>query len=93
MRYLYSNMRNRVVIKNLLTPRILQIFIDIGNYVRSLNAYKKIVIEFNKISVEDLIAMEVRFNQIFENEHNENIQMETFAISKLKHYTLARTIG
>lgn len=68
MRYLYSNVRNRVDIKNLLTPRILQIFIDIGNYVRSLNAYKKIVIEFNKISLEDLIAMEVRFKQIFESE-------------------------
>ena len=59
LRFLYSNQRNRGMVKTLFTPRLLQIFIDVGNYVRSLNSYKKIMLEFNHMNVDDLTMMKV----------------------------------
>lgn len=61
LRFLYSNQRNRGLVKTLFTPRLLQIFIDVGNYVRSLNSYKKIMLEFNHMNVDDLTMMKVSF--------------------------------
>lgn len=67
LRYLASIMRNRAVFKQIFVPRLLQIFIDIGNYNKALNAYKRLVEEFNHIEPEDLLCMQESLKQLQEN--------------------------
>lgn len=64
LRFLYSNQRIRALVKRLFTPRLLQIFIDVGNYVRSLTNYKPIMVAFNRMNTDDLKAMEVFYSVV-----------------------------
>ena len=43
LRFLYSTEKNRAVFKNLFPPDIFANFIDIGNYVYDINAYRPVV--------------------------------------------------
>ncbi|KAM3134480.1 hypothetical protein pb186bvf_013446 [Paramecium bursaria] len=57
MRYVASTSKSRAIFKQIFIPRLLQIFIDIGNFVRSIQSYKKIVEEYRKIEKHDIEYM------------------------------------
>jgi len=47
LRYLFSMERNRKVFKRLFPPDLFALFIDIGHYNTSLNAYADVVAHFD----------------------------------------------
>lgn len=54
LRFLFSMERNRQLFKRLFPPDLFEKFIDIGHYVRDLNAYKPLVDKITTLTEEDI---------------------------------------
>ncbi|CAD8137081.1 unnamed protein product [Paramecium octaurelia] len=87
LRYLASLNRHRHIFKQLFIPRLLQQFIDIENFNKTLNAYKKLVDDFNQIEPEDLLCMQETLQQSAENFYMQN------TIKKIGNYEILEQIG
>lgn len=57
LRFLFSMERNRQLFKRLFPPDLFEKFIDIGHYVRDLNAYKLLVDKISTLSEEDIAVI------------------------------------
>ncbi|KAK2562007.1 Serine/threonine-protein kinase Nek10 [Acropora cervicornis] len=55
--FLFSMERNRQLFKRLFPPDLFEKFIDIGHYVRDLNAYKLLVDKISTLSEEDIAVI------------------------------------
>ncbi|XP_078355562.1 serine/threonine-protein kinase Nek10-like, partial [Oculina patagonica] len=54
LRFLFSMERNRQLFKRLFPPELFEKFIDVGHYVRELNAYKPLVDKISTLTEEDI---------------------------------------
>ncbi|EDO46234.1 predicted protein, partial [Nematostella vectensis] len=54
LRFLFSMERNRQLFKRVFPPKLFEKFIDVGHYVRDLNAYKGLVEQVNHLPEEDI---------------------------------------
>lgn len=54
LRFLFSIEKNRKIFKVLFPPKLLGIFIDIGNFVKNYLKYKNLADSFNQIPQEDI---------------------------------------
>ncbi|XP_074840528.1 serine/threonine-protein kinase Nek10 isoform X2 [Carettochelys insculpta] len=54
LRFLFSMERNRHLFKRLFPTDLFEIFIDIGHYVRNINAYEELVFKLNSLLEDEL---------------------------------------
>jgi len=67
LRFLFSMERNRQLFKRLLPPLLFEKFIDVGHYVKDLDAYTVLVDKLNDLPIGDLEAIKEKFDGINQN--------------------------
>lgn len=67
LRYLFSIEKNRKNFKTIFPPRLFGIFIDIGNYVKSISKYEVILNEINKLNEKEIEKIENSLASLVEN--------------------------
>ncbi|XP_019613435.1 PREDICTED: serine/threonine-protein kinase Nek10-like [Branchiostoma belcheri] len=84
LRFLFSMERNRQLFKRLFPPDLFEMFIDIGHYIRDINAYKQVVDKLNSLPKDQLQVIQQR---IFDT--NQNKEPNTF----ISNYAVYELLG
>ncbi|XP_078571956.1 serine/threonine-protein kinase Nek10-like isoform X1 [Branchiostoma floridae x Branchiostoma japonicum] len=82
LRFLFSMERNRQLFKRLFPPDLFEMFIDIGHYIRDINAYKQVVDKLNSLPKDQIEVIQQR---IFDTNQNKepNTFISTYAVYEL----------
>ncbi|XP_066301815.1 serine/threonine-protein kinase Nek10-like [Branchiostoma lanceolatum] len=82
LRFLFSMERNRQLFKRLFPPDLFEMFIDIGHYIRDINAYKEVVDKLNSLPKDQIQVIQQR---IFDTNQNKepNTFISTYAVYEL----------
>ncbi|XP_029442934.1 serine/threonine-protein kinase Nek10 [Rhinatrema bivittatum] len=67
LRFLFSMERNRHLFKRLFPSNLFEIFIDIGHYVRDINAYEELVAKFNSLLQDEIKQISENIESINQN--------------------------
>nr|XP_033786044.1 serine/threonine-protein kinase Nek10 isoform X2 [Geotrypetes seraphini] len=67
LRFLFSMERNRHLFKRFFPSNLFEIFIDIGHYVRDINAYEELVAKFNSLPQDEIKQIAENIESINQN--------------------------
>ncbi|XP_022087422.1 serine/threonine-protein kinase Nek10-like isoform X2 [Acanthaster planci] len=67
LRFLFSMERNRQMFKRLFPPDLFETFIDVGHYVKDINAYNSLVTLVNSLADEKVQEIQLTFQEVNQN--------------------------